>query len=135
MSHSLLHHYDHFVDTLLSKPSKDLDLLVQRLYFLEETGVNIASLLTGAVGLSAESGEFTEVVKKLILQGKPLDDATLFHLKRELGDIIFYWFVACQALHVSAEGVIVENIAKLESRYPGGKFDINYSEVRKDGDV
>ncbi len=135
MTDNLLHNYDHFVDTLLSDPSKDLNLFVQRLYFLEETGVNIARLATATDGLCSESGELKEITKKCFFQGKPLDEATLFHIKRELGDIIFYWFVACQALHVSGDAIILENISKLESRYPGGHFDINHSEIRKTGDI
>jgi NTP pyrophosphatase (non-canonical NTP hydrolase) len=132
----MLDRYSHFVDTLLSQPSKDLDLLIQRLRQLEEeTNVNVARLLTGSDGLSSESGELMEVVKKVCYQGKPLSEETVFHLKRELGDIIFYWMVMCQALNMKPEEVLLENIAKLESRYPGGKFEIDHSEVRKAGDL
>jgi NTP pyrophosphatase (non-canonical NTP hydrolase) len=117
-------------------PSKDLDLMIQRLRQLEaETDVNVPRLMTGSDGLASEAGELKEIVKKAIWQGKPLNADTIFHLKRELGDVIFYWIVTCQALNMQPEDVLRENIAKLESRYPGGKFEINHSEVRKAGDL
>jgi NTP pyrophosphatase (non-canonical NTP hydrolase) len=87
------------------------------------------------MGLSSETGEFMEIVKKMLFQGKPLSDETLFHLKRELGDVIWYWVNACRALDLDPNEVIAENVKKLESRYPGGSFDPYYSENRKTGDL
>jgi uncharacterized protein YabN with tetrapyrrole methylase and pyrophosphatase domain len=92
-------------------------------------------LLTGAVGISAEGGEFMEIVKKCIFQGKPLDDDTQYHAKRELGDIMWYWVNACRALNVDPNIIIQMNIDKLKARYPGGDFDAHYSENRVDGDI
>ena len=91
--------------------------------------------LTAALGLSAESGEFTEIVKKIVFQGKPVNQENLFHMKRELGDIMWYFIQACIALDVSPEEIIEMNVEKLKSRYPGGEFDVHYSENRKQGDL
>ena len=100
-----------------------------------ETGVNIALLLTGAIGIASEGGEFSEIVKKCIFQGKPLDDETKFHIKRELGDIAWYWINSCRALNLDPNEVLAENVNKLKSRYPGGEFDVHYSENRQKGDL
>ena len=97
--------------------------------------INTASLMTGAIGLSSEGGEFAEIVKKCIFQGKPMDDETVFHCKRELGDIMWYWITSCRALGLDPNEVVEENVNKLKSRYPGGEFDVHYSENRKDGDL
>jgi NTP pyrophosphatase (non-canonical NTP hydrolase) len=96
--------------------------------------VLIPELLTASFGLTAESGEFTEVVKKIVFQGKPLDEDNIFHLKRELGDILWYAVVACKALNITLEDAIVMNVEKLSARYPQG-FEIIKSEVRKEGDL
>jgi NTP pyrophosphatase (non-canonical NTP hydrolase) len=91
--------------------------------------------LTAAIGLGSESGEFQEIVKKVFFQGKPFNEEIRHHLKRELGDIMWYWINACRALNLDPDEVIIENVRKLESRYPGGKFDVTYSENRKPGDL
>ena len=97
--------------------------------------VNIPLLITACFGLAAESGEFIEVPKKILFQGKALTDDAVYHMKRELGDVMWYWINACRALNLDPNEVIAENVRKLESRYPGGKFDAFYSENRKDGDL
>jgi len=97
--------------------------------------VNSARLVTGAIGLASEAGEFAEIVKKMIFQGKPCDEETIFHMKRELGDIMWYWVNAVNAIGEDPNEVIAENVRKLEARYPGGEFDAFYSENRKDGDL
>jgi NTP pyrophosphatase (non-canonical NTP hydrolase) len=91
--------------------------------------------LTGAIGMASEGGEFAEIVKKCIFQGKSLDDETVFHCKRELGDIIWYWINSCRALGLDPNEVVEENVNKLKARYPGGEFDVHYSENRKKGDL
>jgi NTP pyrophosphatase (non-canonical NTP hydrolase) len=106
----------------------------QRMIALSEN-CNPSLLLTGAVGISAEGGEFMEIVKKCIFQGKPMDEDTQFHAKRELGDIMWYWINSCRALNLDPNEVIAENVRKLEKRYPGGSFDAYYSENRQDGDL
>jgi NTP pyrophosphatase (non-canonical NTP hydrolase) len=126
--------YTTFVKAVTSDASNDLEAMIQRLRELNEV-CNISLLMTGAIGIASEGGEFSEIVKKCVFQGKPLDDETLFHIKRELGDIAWYFANACRAIGVDPNEVIEENVHKLESRYPGGTFDVYYSENRKEGDL
>ena len=135
-----LHNYTDFVKAVTSDESNNSTDFEKRYKELSNTtvqgsNINIPLLITAAFGLSAESGEFTEVPKKILLQGKPLDKDSVFHMKRELGDIIFYWINACRALNLDPNAVIQENINKLEARYPGGKFDVQHSENRKENDL
>jgi NTP pyrophosphatase (non-canonical NTP hydrolase) len=117
-------------------PSKDLNALIESLLDLNDhETVNVALLITGAFGLGSESGEFQEIVKKMLFQGKPLNDENIFHMKRELGDIAWYWVNACNALGLDPNEVIAENVEKLKARYPGGDFDPYYSENRKENDL
>jgi|TARA_B100001094_G_scaffold122028_1_gene117776 NTP pyrophosphatase (non-canonical NTP hydrolase) len=127
--------YLKFVDAVTSQPSKDADAFESRIQELRGEGFETHRLLTAAVGMSAESGEFTEVVKKIIFQGKPVNEENMFHLKRELGDIMWYVAQACMGLNISLDEVIEMNVDKLKSRYPGGEFDVHYSENRKEGDL
>ena len=129
-----LNRYLDFVGEVTSDESNNLLMLHSRLTELNKK-VNISLLLTGSTGLASEGGEFSEIVKKCVFQGKPLDDDTIFHAKRELGDIMWYWINSCRALDLDPNEVIEENVRKLESRYPGGKFDVYYSENRKEGDL
>ena len=129
-----LNKYKEFVQAVTSDESNDTEMMILRVRELEKD-VNVSLLLTGAVGLSAEGGEFMEIVKKAIFQGKPMNDDNIFHMKRELGDIMWYWVNSCRALGLDPNEVIAENVHKLESRYPGGSFDAHYSENRKDGDL
>ena len=136
MSEINLNKYADFTFELASLASKDLQTLIARLIELDQhETVNIPLLLTGAVGLGSESGEFQEIVKKMLFQGKPLNDDNIFHMKRELGDIAWYWVNACNALGINPNEVIAENVEKLKARYPGGDFDPYYSENRKEGDL
>jgi len=131
-----LNAYKDFVENVTSDASNDVETMFEHMLTIQnETGVNMATLLTGAVGISAEGGEFMEIVKKCIFQGKPMNEETQFHAKRELGDIIWYWVNACRALNIDPNDVIAENVRKLESRYPGGSFDVFFSENRQDGDL
>ena len=130
-----LNKYQEFVQEVTSQESNDSGEMAMAISKLEESGVNVSLLLTGAVGISAEGGEFMEIVKKCIFQGKPLSKETQFHAKRELGDIMWYWINSCRALNIDPNDVIAENVRKLESRYPGGSFDAYYSENRQDGDL
>jgi len=128
--------YEQFVNAVTSAESNNYDHLHRRIQTLRDTtNVNISLLMTGAFGLGSEGGEFQEIVKKILFQGKPLDEANIFHMKRELGDIIWYWSNACRALNLDPNEVIAENVTKLESRYPGGKFDVYQSENRQQGDL
>ena len=127
--------YLQFVNAVTSEESKDYESFIARLEDLKKEDFPTERLLTAAVGMSAEAGEFTEVIKKMIFQGKPVNEENLFHLKRELGDIMWYVAQACMALEVKFEDVIARNVKKLESRYPDGSFDIYYSENRQEGDL
>ena len=128
--------YLDFVTEVTSLPSTDLAALLARITSLDVEGdADIPRLLTAALGLTAESGEFTEVVKKIILQGKPYNEDNVFHMKRELGDICWYLAQACMALDTTFDEVIEMNVEKLKERYPGGEFDVHKSENRKDGDL
>jgi NTP pyrophosphatase (non-canonical NTP hydrolase) len=127
--------YLEFVKGVTSAPSLDWAILASRLTELEVNDANVTQLLTAALGLTAESGEFTEVVKKIFLQGKPYNEENVFHMKRELGDICWYLAQACMALDTTFDEVIEMNVDKLKARYPGGEFDVHYSENRKEGDL
>ena len=127
--------YLEFVDAVTSKPSKNYQDFVSRLYELEEKNFHSERLLTASVGMCAEAGEFTEIVKKIIFQGKPVNEENMFHLKRELGDIMWYVAQACMGLDISLDEIMEMNVDKLKARYPGGEFDVHYSENRKEGDL
>ena len=136
--------YKDFVEAVTSKASNDLTTFINRCDELDANyigdgvhgpDINVPLLLTACLGLAAEGGEFIEVPKKMFFQGKPLTEAEVFHLKRELGDVMWYWINACRALNLDPNDVIDENVRKLESRYPGGSFDAHYSENRKAGDI
>ena len=128
--------YLDFVSGVTSGPSTHLPELLSRITQLDCTDdADIPRLLTAALGLTAESGEFTEIVKKIILQGKPYNNENVFHMKRELGDICWYIAQACMALDTTFDEIIEMNVNKLEARYPGGSFDIHKSENRREGDL
>jgi NTP pyrophosphatase (non-canonical NTP hydrolase) len=133
----LLVDYTRFVDEVTSDESKDPQAFSDSLDIIDEmTDGKVAPerLITAALGISAEGGEFTEIVKKCIFQGKPMDEHTIFHMKRELGDVMWYIAQACIALDTSFEEIIYMNTEKLESRYPNG-FDAFRSNNRKEGDI
>ena len=139
-----LNRYKEFVLAVTSDASKDLARFMDRLAELDDNylgngkngpQVNVPLLLTAGMGLGSEAGEFQEIVKKMFFQGKPLTDENVFHMKRELGDIIWYWTNACTALGLDPNDVIAENVDKLKSRYPGGEFNAYHSENRKEGDL
>lgn len=125
--------YTKFVNSVTSIPSQDSDAFIYR---LQELGGDVAiqRLLTAAVGISAEGGEFMEIVKKMIFQGKPANADNLEHLKIELGDVMWYVAQACMALEIDMDEVLDTNIKKLEKRYEDGHFSEYYSENRKVGD-
>ena len=127
--------YTKFVDAVTSGESKYSGHFQDRLRDLYSKDFNSHRALTAALGLCAESGEFSEVVKKILFQGKPVSEENLFHMKRELGDIMWYFIQACIALDITPEEVIEMNVDKLKKRYPGGEFDVHYSENRLVGDV
>ena len=127
--------YTDFVTKVTSDPSIDLDSLKNSFDDIESSSsIKTPRLLTAAFGLGSETGEFVEIVKKMFLQGKPANEDNIFHMKRELGDIMWYWVTACAALDLDPYEVISENQEKLAARY-GEKFEVERSEVRKEGDL
>ena len=136
MTHIDLNKYKEFVDAVTSDESKNNDKFTNRwVTLVNQRDVDMPRLLTASMGLGAESGEFTEVVKKILFQGKPMDADNIFHMQRELGDIMWYWMQGCMALNIDPNEVIQMNIDKLNARSPGGDFDAHYSENRQEGDV
>ena len=129
-----LHKYVDFVDAVTSDPSKDFKSFIESLNNLDGKGANINRLTTAAVGISAEGGEFMEIVKKMVFQGKPWNDDNREHLIIELGDVLWYVAQACMALEVSFDDVVAGNVEKLKKRYPGGEFNVYHSENRAAGD-
>ena len=127
--------YSEFVEKVTSQPSLNTEALKRSIDEIESSSnIKIPRLLTAALGLGSESGEFVEIVKKMILQGKPPSEENIFHMKRELGDIMWYWTTACASLGLDPYEVISENQKKLEARY-GEQFEVQRSEVRKEGDL
>jgi len=145
MKHVDLNAYSKFVHTVTSEASLDLTTFMNRLdvingnydFATSQHGpdVSVPLMLTGVMGLCSESGELMEIVKKMMFQGKPLTDENLFHMKRELGDIMWYWINMCRALRLDPNDVIAENVTKLKARYPGGEFNVFQSEHRQVGDL
>ena len=126
--------YGEFVTKVTSKESLLTSKLFDRVGEIDKAGIQAPRLITAALGLGSETGEFTEIVKKMFLQGKPPSEDNIFHMKRELVDIMWYWSTACMALNLDPFEVIEENRAKLEARY-GEQFEVKRSEHRKDGDL
>ena len=126
--------YQKFIDAVTSDASTDFVALSDRMVELDEKGANIERLLTAGVGINAEGGEFLEIIKKVIFQGKPWNEDNREHLIIELGDLMWYVAQACMALGVSIDEVVGTNVKKLEKRYPGGQFDVYYSENRAEDD-
>ena len=127
--------YSDFVKKVTSESSLEMDALKNSLDDINNnSSIEVPRLLTAALGLGSETGEFVEIVKKMVLQGKPASDDNIFHMKRELGDIMWYWTTACASLGLDPFEVISENQKKLEARY-GEKFEVERSEVRKEGDL
>jgi NTP pyrophosphatase (non-canonical NTP hydrolase) len=127
--------YIDFVSQTTSAPSTNYVSLLSRMSELESQDANVPKLITAAFGLTAEAGEFAEVVKKILLQGKSYNEENVFHMKRELGDIMWYIAQACMALDTDINEILKLNYEKLSARYPEGTFDVWRSENRKEGDV
>ena len=128
--------YIEFVRQTTSPASSDFAQLLARMTELEANNdADVPRLLTAALGMTAEAGEFTEVVKKIVMQGKPYNEENVFHMKRELGDICWYLAQACMALDTNFEEVLQMNYEKLSARYPEGTFDVYRSENRVEGDL
>ena len=130
--------YAEFVMAVTSKESRvAADFLdrVREIHYDKDTVINVPLLLTAMIGMTSEAGEAQEILKKVLFQGKPYTEETRYHLMCELGDVIWYWVNACNALQIDPNKVIALNVEKLQARYPGGIFDAFYSENRKEGDI
>ena len=132
-----LEEYKNIVESFTSKPSNNIDDLIERLQDMKKNKnrVNLSLLMTGAVGMSCESGEILEIVKKVLFQGKELSDDTLYHIKREMGDILWYYMNTLRALNISFDEVMRENQQKLLNRYPEKQFTVQRSEERQANDL
>ena len=126
--------YMDFVSQVTSKESSDPNAFIERFNELKDDVV-LNRLLTAAIGISAEGGEFAEIVKKITFQGKPYDDASREHMIVELGDVMWYIAQACMSLGVSIDDLVIRNVQKLSARYPEGAFQVYRSENRKEGDI
>lgn len=124
--------YSRFVETVTSQQSNEVSLFIDNINKIVDFNPSLA--ITGVIGIQSESGELAEIVKKVLFQGKPFTEDTRFHIKRELGDIIWYWVNTCRAFGLNPQEVIQENITKLEQRYPGG-FTAFLSENRRENDI
>ncbi len=80
-------------------------------------------LTLAALGLTGESGEVADHMKKYLFQDHAIDAA---HIAKELGDILWYLVLACDAIDSSLEDVMLMNVEKLRKRYPNG-FDAERS--------
>lgn len=132
-----LNKYADFVMAVTSRESREVEVFIDRLreiHFANDK-LNGSLLLTAMIGMTSEAGEAQEIVKKILFQGKPFTEETRIHLKKELGDVIWYWINACNALDLDPNEVVQQNVEKLQARYPGGNFDAHYSENRKEGDI
>lgn len=132
-----LNKYADFVMAVTSRESREVEVFIDRLreiHFANDK-LNGSLLLTAMIGMTSEAGEAQEIVKKVLFQGKPFTEETRIHLKKELGDVIWYWINACNALDLDPNEVVQQNVEKLQARYPGGNFDAHYSENRKKGDI
>lgn len=132
-----LNKYADFVMAVTSKESREVEAFISRLreVHFDSATLNGSLLLTAMIGMTSEAGEAQEIVKKVLFQGKPFTEETRIHLKKELGDVIWYWINACNALDLDPNEVVQQNVEKLQARYPGGNFDAHYSENRKEGDI
>lgn len=123
-----------FVLSSASDESREFEFLLDSLVRLNAEEHKVPELMTAAIGLASEGGEFAEVIKKVIFQGKPLDNDTYYHLQRELGDVAWYFVLGCYAARSNPQKILEMNIEKLMARYPEG-FDAFKSENRADNDV
>ena len=133
-----LNKYAEFVMAVTSRESRETQVFIDKLKEIQydkDNKINMSLMLTAIIGMTSEAGEAQEIMKKVLFQGKPFTEDTRQHLKKELGDVIWYWINACNALQLDPNEVVAENVKKLEARYPGGTFDAYYSENRREGDI
>lgn len=128
--------YIQFVRQTTSPASSDFSLLLARMSELETSdGANVPRLLTAALGISAESGELVEIIKKVFLQGKLYTEETKIHILKEFSDVMWYLAQLCIAMDTTFEEIMEINYKKLSARYPEGTFNVYCSENRAEGDI
>jgi NTP pyrophosphatase (non-canonical NTP hydrolase) len=77
-------------------------------------------LLHSSLGIGGEAGEVLDHVKKVVFNNRDLD---IDHIVAEIGDILWYINLMLHTVNVPWITVLDKNIAKLETRYPGLKYD------------
>ena len=135
MQQNLLEEYTDFVDQVTSEASKSSDKMRERINYLNSKDIEMSRLLTAGIGLSGEVGEFNEIIKKIMFQEKTFDVVAHEHMKRELGDIMWYVAQACLALKVDLVDIINGNKEKLSKRFPQEHFNKKFDANRDKGDV
>ena len=135
MQQNLLDEYTAFVDKVTSEASKSSDKMRERINYLNSKDIEMSRLLTAGIGLSGEVGEFNEIIKKIMFQGKTFDVVVHEHMRRELGDIMWYVAQACLALKVDLVDIINGNKEKLLKRFPQKQFNEKFDAYRNKGDI
>lgn len=135
MQQNLLEEYTDFVDKVTSEASKSSDKMRERINYLNSKDIEMSRLLTAGIGLSGEVGEFNEIIKKIMFQEKTFDVVAHEHMRRELGDIMWYVAQACLALKVDLVDIINGNKDKLSKRFPQKQFNKKFDASRSKGDV
>ena len=135
MQQNLLEEYTDFVDQVTSEASKSSDKMRERINYLNSKDIEMSRLLTAGIGLSGEVGEFNEIIKKIMFQEKTFDVVAHEHMRRELGDIMWYVAQACLALKVDLVDIINGNKEKLSKRFPQKLFNKKFDADRNIGDV
>lgn len=74
-------------------------------------------LVHAGLGITAEAGEFSDLVKKRLYHGHTEDRQQMIE---ELGDILFYIFEAADSLETDLDEIMQANMAKRKKRYPEG---------------
>ena len=136
MQQNLLEEYTDFVDKVTSEASKSSDKMRERINYLNSKDIEVSRLLTAGIGLSGEVGEFNEIIKKIMFQEKTFDVVAHEHMRRELGDIMWYVAQACLALKVDLVDIIIgnkekfyESIDKALTTYLKSKLNLDNSEL------
>ena len=135
MQQNLLEEYTDFVDQVTSEASKSSDKMRERINYLNSKDIEMSRLLTAGIGLSGEVGEFNEIIKKIMFQEKTFDVVANEHMRRELGDIMWYLAQACLALKVDLVDIINGNKEKLSKRFPQRQFNEKFDANRNKRDV
>lgn len=94
-----------------------------------EIDADKANLIHMVLGISGESGELLDAIKKHAIYNKTLD---INNVIEELGDLEFYLEGLRQALNISREDTISANIKKLSVRYSEATYSDKAAQDRRD---